>query len=417
MPITTRRVLPKNTAEVKDQFRDIQRRINNHGSLKKGATGDAVKDLQRRLRSFGLKVGPPDGQFGAKTEAAVRAFQKKTGIVVDGVAGPQVLAKLKAKTLFVEDKFETPAKQGQRGVDVKRAERMLKDLGMNPGKVDGHFDADTKAAVQKFTDFDPQLVQKNRIDAQTFARMSERYQQPLKKGLNRAGVRQLEKNLKALGRDPGKVDRNYDQDTKRAVKNFQKANGLNATGVADLKTRQLIQKKVDNLPPPVNQQIAKWNKKAPAHNYTRVAANGSGVINKRTKQMLDRAEYIMRNKFGHKGFSFTIVQGSYNTSVAASGTTHAGGGAVDIRTRDRSKGTVDDMVRALRMSGFAAWSRGRGFDTFTPHIHAIAMKDKQLSSSAKNQVAAYRAGRNGLTNGAPDPDRHLGRPIPKWARL
>lgn len=417
MPVSTRRVLPKNTAEVKDQFRDIQRRIQTRGSLQQGATGDAVKDLQRRLRSFGIKTGPADGQFGGATEAAVKQFQRKAGLVVDGVAGPQVLAKLKQKTIFVQDQFETPAKRGQRGVDVKRAERMLHDLGMGPGKVDGLFDKDTLAAVQKFTDFDPQLVKGNRIDAQTFARMKERYKSPLKEGQNRAGVRQLEKNLKALGRNPGQVDRNYDGDTKRAVRNFQRANGLPATGIADLKTRKAIQKKVDALPPPWQDQIAAWNQSAPRHDYARIPANSTGsVMNKRTGALLNRASFIMRNKFGHEGFNFTIVQGSYNNSVAASGGTHSGGGALDIRTRDFSKGKVDDMVKSLRMAGFAAWSRGRGFDSFTPHIHALAIGDRQMASSARNQVGSYKAGRNGLVGNGLDPDRHLGRPIPQWAR-
>lgn len=55
-------------------------------TLRKGDRGDAVVALQRAL---GIT---PDGDFGPKTEAAVRLFQADQGLVVDGVAGPQTLA-------------------------------------------------------------------------------------------------------------------------------------------------------------------------------------------------------------------------------------------------------------------------------------------------------------------------------------
>ncbi len=416
MVVATRRILPSNAANVKDQLNDIQRRVQ-HDSLNRGDTGDAVADLQKRLRSFGMKPGPADGVFGAQTERALRSFQRKAGITVDGVAGNETLRAMRQKTEYVKDGFETSAGRGERGADIGRAERMLKDLGMNPGNVDGLFTKNTADAVTRFTSRDPSLPTKARIDAQTFARMRERYKKPLEKGDNTAGVRQLEKNLKALGRNPGDIDRNYTQDTKRAVRNFQKANGLEATGIATLQTRKAIQKAVDALPPPVDQQIAQFGKNEPRHDYRREVVNSDGDrLNKRTVAMMDRAEYIMRNKFGHKNFSFKVVQGSYSGSVAASGGTHDRGGAIDIHTWSHNQGTVDDMVKALRMSGFAAWSRGRGHDRFDPHIHAIAIGDRELSSSAANQVQEYFNGGDGLIGSAADPDRNLGRPVPQWAR-
>jgi hypothetical protein len=61
--------------------------------LKKGAQGEAVKELQRLLAAAGLPV-VDDGDFGSKTFAAVRAFQAQhldvhgRPLVVDGVVGP-----------------------------------------------------------------------------------------------------------------------------------------------------------------------------------------------------------------------------------------------------------------------------------------------------------------------------------------
>lgn len=64
-------------------------------NLRKGSTGAQVKYLQQDLNyvmNSGLSV---DGDFGAKTDAAVRAFQKKYGLVVDGVYGSKSQAKMK----------------------------------------------------------------------------------------------------------------------------------------------------------------------------------------------------------------------------------------------------------------------------------------------------------------------------------
>lgn len=54
--------------------------------LRKGDEGENVKLLQIKLSKKGFKVSP-DGDFGAKTDTAVRAFQSKNGAVADGIVG------------------------------------------------------------------------------------------------------------------------------------------------------------------------------------------------------------------------------------------------------------------------------------------------------------------------------------------
>jgi len=58
-----------------------------------GGRGQAVRHLQQLLNGQGAGLYL-DGDFGAKTAAAVRAYQQKIGLVVDGVAGPKTLAAL-----------------------------------------------------------------------------------------------------------------------------------------------------------------------------------------------------------------------------------------------------------------------------------------------------------------------------------
>lgn len=62
--------------------------------LRIGSSGNAVRELQLALASLGYDVGPIDGIFGPKTDAAVRAFQADAGITVDGLVGPITRAAL-----------------------------------------------------------------------------------------------------------------------------------------------------------------------------------------------------------------------------------------------------------------------------------------------------------------------------------
>ncbi len=63
-------------------------------SYRMGSSGDAVREIQRRLKDWGYYKGNVDGYYGALTQDAVIAFQKKHGIAVDGVVGAQTAEKL-----------------------------------------------------------------------------------------------------------------------------------------------------------------------------------------------------------------------------------------------------------------------------------------------------------------------------------
>jgi peptidoglycan hydrolase-like protein with peptidoglycan-binding domain len=61
---------------------------SNRPTLRRGARGDLVKEIQTRA---GIAA---DGIFGADTEAAVRRFQRDRGMVPDGIVGPKTWAVL-----------------------------------------------------------------------------------------------------------------------------------------------------------------------------------------------------------------------------------------------------------------------------------------------------------------------------------
>ncbi|KGG80134.1 cell wall hydrolase [Caloranaerobacter azorensis H53214] len=59
-----------------------------------GSRGDDVKQVQYRLLKWGYYTGKVDGIYGAGTYRAVRRFQRKNGLKIDGVVGPETAAAL-----------------------------------------------------------------------------------------------------------------------------------------------------------------------------------------------------------------------------------------------------------------------------------------------------------------------------------
>lgn len=99
--------------------------------LKKGLSGEPVKILQTKL---GL---PADGQFGPKTEEALKAYQKEHGLAVDGIAGPDSFAAMGLYELIL-------LKVGTSGETVKKLQGAL-GIG-----ADGKFGPGTQKAVKEY---------------------------------------------------------------------------------------------------------------------------------------------------------------------------------------------------------------------------------------------------------------------------
>jgi hypothetical protein len=157
----------------------------------------------------------------------------------------------------------------------------------------------------------------------------------------------------------------------------------------------------------------------PVEDYTRVVVNGQ-TINRRTELMLEAAVGL----YDGLGDLKRLTQGSYSESEAASFGTHSGGGVVDISIRNPANPAVylfeevEPMVQALRRAGFAAWYRALDdlYPGSPPHIHAVGIGDRELSSAAQQQLTGpegYFRGLNGLPE-TPQPDRHGGPVICPW---
>jgi len=111
--------------------------------VRRGDTEHPVRTLQHLLRAHGQTIAV-DGDFGPRTEAAVRAVQTSAGIPVDGIVGPQTWP-----VTIVQ------VRRGSRGEAVSgvQEEFQFRNLSGDPSKgpqIDGIFGPQTDAAVRGF---------------------------------------------------------------------------------------------------------------------------------------------------------------------------------------------------------------------------------------------------------------------------
>jgi N-acetylmuramoyl-L-alanine amidase len=121
-------------------------------ALRRGDRGREVVDLQTRLLSLGLDLGNRgiDGVLGPKTELAVKTFQQSMGILADGVVGEITWREIVEAGYRPGGRLIYLRQPPFRGADVMELQRMLNDLGFDPGAVNGLFDERTARATREF---------------------------------------------------------------------------------------------------------------------------------------------------------------------------------------------------------------------------------------------------------------------------
>lgn len=116
-----------------------------------GDQGEPVRDIQDRLSALGITTAPDaSGEFGAATEAAVRAFQKQRRLPADGLVGRETWRTLVDAGFELGDRqlyYRMPMLHGD---DVAELQRCLNAIGFDAGDVDGIFGAETLRALIDF---------------------------------------------------------------------------------------------------------------------------------------------------------------------------------------------------------------------------------------------------------------------------
>ncbi len=117
-----------------------------------GDEGPEIHDIQQRLIELGGAIGATesDGRFGEDTLTAVRVFQSRRSLRVDGLVGPDTWSQLVEagyqlgdRTLYLHAPFF-------RGDDVRALQHKLNALGFDTGKEDGLHGPNTDRSLRDF---------------------------------------------------------------------------------------------------------------------------------------------------------------------------------------------------------------------------------------------------------------------------
>lgn len=252
-------------------------------TLKQHATGDAVGKLQSELKALGYYTGEITKTFDLATKKAVIAFQKKNGLTADGIADAKTQNALYSGNPLPADATPTPkptptpspeptytipestVRLNSTGADAKAVQKRLKQLGYYTGTADGKFTAASVKALKAFQEahglkadgvagkatyavlFSNQALKKGATPTprpeQTPAPGDEESGIPsdasyetLRKGDYSGDVALMQQALINLGYLSGAPDGNYGTQTEKAVRAFQKINGLRVDGTAGKET-------------------------------------------------------------------------------------------------------------------------------------------------------------------------------------
>ena len=227
--------------------------------LMMGSTGTDVSDLQARLTELGYYTGAIDGRYASGTQTAVQEFQERNGLTADGIAGRQtqdLLYSGSAQPKYVTVSASGDAeeylllKQGTSGVEVRKLQGRLAELGYYAGGVDGIYGETTASAVKAFQRANG-LSGDGQAGVQTQSKLyssSARYAsspvatanpdatRTLTLGMTGNDVYALQERLIELRYLSGVANGVFGAETQAALIAFQKNNGLTADGNAGSST-------------------------------------------------------------------------------------------------------------------------------------------------------------------------------------
>ncbi|MEX2550539.1 MAG: N-acetylmuramoyl-L-alanine amidase [Nitriliruptoraceae bacterium] len=115
-----------------------------------GSVGPEVEDVQRRLGALGLACSEDPGVFDRTTEAAVRTFQQRRGLIADGIVGRETWQALVGASFQLGDRMLYVTQPMMHGDDIRDLQRRLNRLGFDCGYDDGLYGPQTVAAVREF---------------------------------------------------------------------------------------------------------------------------------------------------------------------------------------------------------------------------------------------------------------------------
>lgn len=189
-----------------------------------GDEGTDVEELQKRLVELDY-MNKATGYFGDETAAAVKEFQDRNGLDVDGMIGMQT-----REMLYSEEAVAKSLAYGEKSDEVLKYQQRLYKLAYLTTEPDGTFGKDTLAAVKLFQELNG-LIADGHIGPQTKSVLmsSDAQANALTIGMSGDTVRSVQKLLRKLGYLDS-ADGYFGSGTESAVRAFQKRNSLTVDG-------------------------------------------------------------------------------------------------------------------------------------------------------------------------------------------
>ncbi|MGQ9368590.1 peptidoglycan-binding domain-containing protein [Azospirillum sp. ST 5-10] len=214
------------------------------------APGYSVTALQRALQRAGYDIGQPDGAMGARTRAAITAYQRDNGLPVTGEPSPQLYARLTggmAPSAGATGGYGQPVPSGSAlgGDDlVADVQLALRQRGYGVREVTGSLDAETRAAIRAYQR-DAGLAVTGEPDRRLLAALEGGDARRGTAGRDGQGdgrrrddfAFEIEQRLQDKGFTVGPVDGEIDAQTTAAIRQYQELRGFTATGEP---SRQLL---------------------------------------------------------------------------------------------------------------------------------------------------------------------------------
>ena len=254
-------------------------------ALRTGSTGSAVEQVQFWLNTLAqyesaIPSLAVDGRYGAATASAVRAFQRRYGLTVDGVVGRETWNAIYNEFRSIQSDNGTPnaypgtaLREGASGQNVRLVQFWLKIAHtvysrLNDLTVDGRFGAATTAAVKRFQTYFG-LTSDGMVGRTTWNKLYEVYndiankllssslrpgEYPgiLRRGSSGTAVRELqfylyllsayESSIPAVG-----IDGSFGAATENAVRAYQRFAGLTVDGIVGRATWESLYGKASAL--------------------------------------------------------------------------------------------------------------------------------------------------------------------------
>ncbi len=132
-----------------------------------GDQSDVVRAAQERLQALGYLTTDPDGKYGDDTILAVKQFQSRNDLVVDGYLGPSTRLALNS-----EEAVPNGLSLGDQNENVTQIQRLLNQYGyLSSEDITGYFGEATEKAVKDFQSANG-LVSDGSVGVQTMARLT-----------------------------------------------------------------------------------------------------------------------------------------------------------------------------------------------------------------------------------------------------